>query len=314
MTKLINLEGRWKFTIGDDMAWAGKNSTDDHWDEIKVPGNWEDNGYYGYNGFAWYRKTFDMPASSQNMPLFLILGYIDDVDEVFFNGTKIGMTGSFPPHFSTAYTALRKYYIPGNLINYNGKNTISVRVYDTYMYGGIVKGDIGIFTYKNSIPTDISLLGPWKFNTGDHLQWSEPGFDDSHWTELFVPAYWENQGYRDYDGFAWYRRKVFVSGHFSNDPLVLILGKIDDLDEVYINGILIGSTGKIYDNPGKIHVSEEYRAMRGYYIPRNVIRFGAINTIAVRIYDALGEGGIYEGNIGLVRQTRYINYWRKNRR
>lgn len=313
LIKLIELRGKWNFAIGDDLSRAARYYDDSNWDQIKVPGSWEDNGYHGYNGFAWYRKTVQISETYRDIPMFLILGYIDDVDEVYFNGTKIGQTGQFPPDYTTAYSALRKYYIPLDLINFSGKNVISVRVYDSYLYGGILKGDVGIYTYKNPIPTDIGLTGLWNFKTGDNPAWKNKQYNDAGWDKIFVPAYWENQGYRDYDGFAWYRKEVFIPNNYRNEKMVLVLGRIDDLDEVFINGVLVGKTGEIYENTRNINTSQEYRALRGYYIPGNVLQYGQTNTIAVRIYDSWGEGGIYEGNIGLVRQSRYVNYWRNKR-
>ena len=56
MTRLVNLRGGWKFTIGDDMNWADPNYNEKGWDIIRVPSSWEDEGYNGYNGYAWYRN------------------------------------------------------------------------------------------------------------------------------------------------------------------------------------------------------------------------------------------------------------------
>ena len=80
-----DLTGYWKFSIGDDSAWASPDYDDDNWEEIKVPSNWEDQGYYGYNGFAWYRKTFEISDDFKDEDLYLNLGVIDDVDETYFN-------------------------------------------------------------------------------------------------------------------------------------------------------------------------------------------------------------------------------------
>jgi len=35
------------------------------------------------------------------------------------------------------------------------------------------------------------------------------------------------------------------------------------------------------------------------------------NVIAVRVLDTGGDGGIYEGPVGIISQTKYIEYWRK---
>ena len=38
------------------------------------------------------------------------------------------------------------------------------------------------------------------------------------------------------------------------------------------------------------------------------------NVIAVRVLDTGGAGGIYEGPVGIITQTKYIEYWRKNKK
>lgn len=58
LVQVLNLEGTWKFTIGDDPAWASPDYDDKNWDYVYVPRNWESNGFIDYNGYAWYRKVF----------------------------------------------------------------------------------------------------------------------------------------------------------------------------------------------------------------------------------------------------------------
>jgi hypothetical protein len=53
---------------------------------------------------------------------------------------------------------------------------------------------------------DIPLDGPWLFNIGDDTSWSQVNFNDSAWYSIKVPGPWENQGFANYDGFAWYRK------------------------------------------------------------------------------------------------------------
>jgi sialate O-acetylesterase len=216
--------------------------------------------------------------------------------------------------FNTAFNALRTYYIPEEFLNFSGPNSIAVKVYDSYQQGGIVSGDVGIYTNRFDLPLQINLQGKWKFRTGDDLQRKEANLDDSQWDEIFAPAKWEDQGYRDYDGFAWYRKTFLYTGNLSGDKVVLVLGKIDDVDQVYVNGILVGSTGEFSDKPGKwIETGERWKAFRGYYVPASVLKKNQKNTIAIRVYDSGGEGGIYEGPIGFISQPDYINYWRQRK-
>ncbi|NJO68062.1 MAG: hypothetical protein HC830_01205, partial [Bacteroidetes bacterium] len=54
--------------------------------------------------------------------------------------------------------------------------------------------------------TLVKLNGYWKFNIGDDISWASPTFNDKDWESLYLPKYWEDQGYVGYDGFAWYRK------------------------------------------------------------------------------------------------------------
>jgi sialate O-acetylesterase len=310
LTMLINLKGGWAFTIGINDDWISPKFNDSNWETIKVPSSWEDQGFNGYNGYAFYRKKFTVPSTLKGRMLYLYMGYIDDVDVVYFNGKKIGSTGGFPPNYHTAYDAERIYYVPEELINFDGTNVIAVKVYDTEQAGGIVGGEIGLYGGKTSVNLDVNLQTPWKFKTGDDMKRRDIAYDDSKWSEIMVPSRWEDQGYRDYDGYAWYRKTFVYQGTATDDRMVLIMGKIDDLDQVFINGVLVGSTGNFPANGNRASSGSEYEAFRGYYLPAGVLKKGQKNVIAVRVIDTGGEGGIYEGPVGLLSQTKYIEYWR----
>ena len=306
--RLVNLKGYWKFSIGDDLNWAKTSYYDDNWEEIKVPSSWEDEGFHGYNGYAWYRKHFRLSGIPSGS-IYLLLGSIDDVDQAYVNGNLVGATGTFPPNYQTAYYAYRKYPVPVQFLNKNGDNVIAVRVYDSELQGGIINGDIGLYM-SAGLNTDINLEGQWKFKTGDNKKWKENDFNDKDWDSIIVPGFWEAQGYNNYDGFAWYRKTVKIPEDLKNKKLVLVVGKIDDLDEVYLNGKLIGSTGNIKDNADENKFSQEYAQFRGYYIPDGAIKINEDNVIAVRVFDGWKDGGIYEGPIGIITQKEYIKYWR----
>ncbi len=314
LSLLQSLKGDWLFSIGINDDWLSPSYDDSNWEKIRVPSAWEDQGFNGYNGYAFYRKKFTISSELKNRMLYLNMGYIDDVDEVYFNGRKIGSTGSFPPNYHTAYNAERVYYIPEEIIKFDGVNVIAVKVYDTEQAGGIVAGNIGIFGGRTPVKLDVNLQSLWKFSKGDDMQRKEINYNDSEWKEIFVPARWEDQGYRDYDGMAWYRKSFTFTGTSDDEHLVLVLGKIDDIDEVYINGTLIGSTGNIQRSRQVGNSGQEYNAFRGYYIPAGLLKKGQKNVIAVRVLDTGGEGGIYEGPVGLLTQKNYIEYWKSIRK
>jgi hypothetical protein len=193
-SKVVNLRGSWKFSLGFKNEWIKPEFNDNGWDDIFVPNKWEDQGFYGYDGYACYRKKVLIPETSGNKELILHLGYIDDCDEVYFNGKLIAISGSFPPNFSTAYNVERKYTIPQECINFGKVNTIVVKVYDDQLEGGIVGGDVGIYEGATQVPFEINLSGMWEFKTGDNPEYKKPLFNDSKWAKIFVPRAWETQG------------------------------------------------------------------------------------------------------------------------
>lgn len=310
---LQNLKGPWAFSIGINEEWFSTKYDDSGWESIKVPSPWENQGFNGYNGYAFYRKKTVISSAHKGRMLYLYLGYIDDVDEVRVNGHKVGSAGGFPPHYATAYNAERIYYLPEEVIRFDAQNLIAVKVYDSYDAGGIISGEIGIYGGSSVISFDVNLQTTWKFQTGDDLRRREPGFDDRAWDDVLVPSRWEDQGYRDYDGYGWYRKSFVFNGNPS-DKYVLLAGRIDDIDQVFVNGVLVGSTGNFPPNGStRTYVSQEYKALRGYYLPEGLLRKGQRNTIAVRVLDTGGEGGIWEGPVGLLTQSAYIEYWKKNK-
>ncbi len=308
--QVVDLTGVWKFSVGDNLKWADENIADGSWERIEVPSSWENQGFHGYDGYAWYRNTFSIPARYKNDVIYLFLGFVDDVDQVFINGKIVGYSGSFPPDYETAYNVDRRYPVPSSLIKYDGQNTIAVRVYDDELEGGILRGNIGFYIPEYSMDNGINLVGSWKFKTGDSSKWKDVNFNDNDWTDLIVPGYWENQGFPDYDGFAWYRKTVFVPEKYREEKLILVMGKIDDIDEVYINGKLVGSTG----NLDVRDMGDNYQKLRSYYLPEDSFRYGENNLIAVRVYDGFKDGGIYEGPVTIVPQKEYREYWNSIRR
>lgn len=65
---------------------------------------------------------------------------------------------------------------------------------------------------------------------------------------------WEEQGFRNYTGYAWYRQRIVVDPQLNprihrNWKLVLYLPAVQNAAEVYWNGRLIGSYGKLPPDP-----------------------------------------------------------------
>jgi sialate O-acetylesterase len=303
--RVVDLRGQWKFSLGDNQAWAEPDFDDSDWETIFAPADWEDEGFPGYDGYAWYRKRIYMGPENKGKSLYIRLWYIDDVDEVYINGHFVGFQGFFPPNYTTAYNIERNYPVPQDYLNFDGENVICVRVYDKELHGGIVNGRIGVYERLSEPSMLISLDGIWKFNLGDDPEWKLARFNDRNWEEVMVPLPWETQGYKDYNGMAWYRKKVFIPEKYRGERLVLFLGRIDDFDETYFNDVLVGQTGSIDEDSYYFSMTDDYLQWRAYRLDEDDIRFGADNVIAVRVYDGMIHGGIYEGPLGITTYEKY---------
>jgi len=144
----------------------------------------------------------------------------------------------------------------------------------------------------------ISIENGWQFAKGDSSQWSSPAYNDSNWKHIEVNKPWEAQGYPNYDGFGWYRLHFMLPSSikekaFLKDSIRINLGVVDDNDEVYLNGKLIGKYG---GRGGDIKTSQY--GPRSYNIAANnpAILWDKENVLAIRIFDTGGDGGLYGQN------------------
>ena len=135
---LSAVEGEWRFHRGDDMKWKERAFDDRGWEQVSLPENWEDHsGYHDRYSYGWYRRQLDIPEEYAGQDLILLLGRIDDADETYLNGVKIGGTGSIPPNFQTAWDVDRRYKVPASLIRGDGTDALAVRVFDGENDGGM---------------------------------------------------------------------------------------------------------------------------------------------------------------------------------
>ncbi len=300
----INLNGKWKFSVGDKKEWSEPDFDDTKWSLITAPRDFEQQGYLGYNGYAWYRKTIEISDSAADGKYFFICDHIDDVDQTFFNGTLIGGEGTFPPEYETAWAKQRLYEIPSELIKKGQKNVIAIRVYDNHDRGGITFGKIGIYI-QPKIDFLVELNGKWKYKEEDNKDFSKKNFNHNNWPEKTLPEPLKITK-KAKQGHIWYRKQFTLKKDNKVDKYVLILGKIADIDEVFINGKIVGWTGP----KGSDIAVESYKdrlQFRAYYISPDDLEEN--NTISIRVKYIYGTGGIYTGPLGIITQDTYINAW-----
>ena len=121
--------------------------------------------------------------------------------------------------------------------------------------------------------------------------WHTGSFNDSGWKDIKVPGYVET-AYGENDGAYWFRRSFDVTAEQTAKDLMFTPGIIDDYDEVWINGQLIGRTGT--------EVKDSWNVKRNYKIPAGLLKNGK-NVIAIRCFDSGHAGGLfYKDDGGIV--------------
>lgn len=125
---------------------------DKSWPQMKVPALWESSSLPDFDGVVWFRKTVTLSAAEAGKAGELRLGPIDDNDETYINGVKLGET--------KIYNAQRVYAIPPNVLK-EGGNVIAVRVEDTGGGGGLYGKDEDLQLVVNG--SAKPLAGNWPF-------------------------------------------------------------------------------------------------------------------------------------------------------
>lgn len=152
---------------------------------------------------------------------------------------------------------------------------------------------ISFFLLLNAVVSSaqpLTLPSKWKFIQQDDPAFKEKDFDDSKWNTISVPLSWIKAGVNKEHSIAWYRTEINLPGDFLNNELVLLVGSIDDADETYFNGHLIGETGKF--PPGD---ESAWDVQRKYLIRKEWVQ--KKNTISIRVFNGIGDGGIISGDM-----------------
>jgi hypothetical protein len=134
---VLRITDGWRLRPGDHPAYADVHLDDARWRPVRIGETWERAGFAGLDGYAWYRVRFQAPAAAPRGPLRLALGRVDDADETFLNGTRLGATGTMPPDYRQAWQAFRSYAVPADAVRWGGENVLAVRVYDGGGAGGL---------------------------------------------------------------------------------------------------------------------------------------------------------------------------------
>lgn len=107
--------------------------------------------------------------------------------------------------------------------------------------------------------------------------WYDEAYQAQGWHKYWLPGYWNDQGIKGLNGVVWFRKELELPQSVSGKAGKLMLGRLVDADETYINGKQVGRT--TYQYPP-----------RRYEIPAGLLRPGK-NLIVVRLSNFSGKGG-----------------------
>jgi alpha-glucosidase (family GH31 glycosyl hydrolase) len=137
----IDIGKAWKFSTdpqdqGMSEQWYAVDHKDGRWKHIRTDEPWQAQGYKTYDGVAWYRTSFKLPASASGS-LYLWLGEVGKSYRVFVNGQEVKHNDIQWPNRLT-YADITSYVKAGT------KNEIALRVESGEQGGGILRGPVAI--------------------------------------------------------------------------------------------------------------------------------------------------------------------------
>jgi len=136
------LDGDWRLRTGDEPHAADPRLDDGAWDTISLtagPGShdddvglpdyvtgWMAHGHPGYTGYAWYRRTVDVPPAPAPWDL---LGptLVEDGYELYWNGQMLGGSGRLGPPPRVVGTRPLRFPLPAEAAGTRG--VLAIRVF-----------------------------------------------------------------------------------------------------------------------------------------------------------------------------------------
>lgn len=123
---VVAFPDRWQFRqdadgVGVDAGWFKPDASLDGWRDIQAYSrSWADYGLEWYQGDAWYRAAFTVPAAAKGKTLALWFGGFDHNADVYLNGQHVGEQRGF--------ATPREFTDIGRYLEFAGDNVLVVRV------------------------------------------------------------------------------------------------------------------------------------------------------------------------------------------
>jgi hypothetical protein len=173
-----------------------------------------------------------------------------------------------------------------------------------FMYKYIVI--IGLLFSLKSSSQSIDISKNWLISIGDTLDWANSAYNDSHWKTMENIGTFEYRGFPDFQNFGWARKKVIIPSSLKDTAekygyFYLSLGRINDAEQTFFNGKLVGETGSMPPKQPEVN-----RGKRIYKVAVKEILWDEENQIAVRIFSNFHNGGLWDENFNIIIPTGNI--------
>jgi methyl-accepting chemotaxis protein len=122
----IPLHNGWKYLKADSPQYSAPAFDDSSWNTTDLP-NLVDREKKRQT--IWLRNEVTIPAGLRGKDIAFFVGKIWDVEQTYFNGVKIGASGREYPDFFSEWNIFRYYHVPPDLVKYDEKNIIAVRMF-----------------------------------------------------------------------------------------------------------------------------------------------------------------------------------------
>jgi serine phosphatase RsbU (regulator of sigma subunit) len=168
-----------------------------------------------------------------------------------------------------------------------------------------------VYIYSGTIKeSTIELDNLWRYRPGDNPLWASPDYNTADWDMVNTMMYFEDFPINDWEGIGWFRKVIAIDSALYNKTLDLRIHHYG-ASEVYVNGKLQCSIGKISSNPDEIQL--HHLCLNSFPLELDSNKY---NTLAVRYFipESTVENSWYSkaiSNIGFIIRLDDLGQSRK---
>ncbi|WP_416306434.1 sialate O-acetylesterase [Neptunicella sp. SCSIO 80796] len=152
--------------------------------------------------------------------------------------------------FPTYMDELKPYQQPGHVAEVKAAD----KAKNDKWYGDLTRNDLGL-----------------------QQNWQQPNVDDSDWQTYQLPGLWPDGLLEPKEGVVWFRKTIDIPADMAGKQQKLMMGRIIDADQVFVNGQQVGN------------ITYQYPPRR-YTVPAGLLKAGE-NSIVVRVVNSQNRGG-----------------------